>query len=49
MNREILSASDIRIMKELFEERVKELALMLSGDTISLYALDHARSLLENK
>jgi DNA repair protein RecN (Recombination protein N) len=31
------------------EDRIKELALMLSGDTISLYALDHARSLIENK
>ena len=31
------------------EERVKEIALMLSGDKMSLYALEHAKALLENK
>ncbi len=31
------------------EERIKEIALMLSGDKMSLYALEHAKALLENK
>ena len=31
------------------EDRIKELAIMLSGETISLYALEHAKSLLEKK
>lgn len=32
------------------EERIEEVALMLSGDKLSLYALDHAKALLaENK
>ncbi len=31
------------------EQRVEEIALMLSGDKLSLYALEHAKSLLENK
>ncbi|MBQ6783439.1 MAG: DNA repair protein RecN [Acholeplasmatales bacterium] len=31
------------------EERVEEIAKMLSGDTISLYALEHAKELISNK
>lgn len=31
------------------EERVEEVALMLSGDKMSLYALEHAKALLEEK
>ncbi|MDE5715996.1 MAG: hypothetical protein K2I42_07715 [Anaeroplasmataceae bacterium] len=30
-----------------FDERVEEVALMLSGDKMSLYALEHAKALLE--
>lgn len=30
-----------------YDSRVKELAMMLSGDAISLYAIDHAKSLLK--
>ena len=36
-------------IKELNKsERVEEIAKMLSGDSISLYALEHAKELIEN-
>lgn len=31
------------------EERIEEIAKMLSGDTVSLYALEHAKELIEEK
>ena len=31
-----------------FDERVEEIALMLSGDKMSMYALEHAKALLED-
>ena len=37
-------------IKDLYDkDRVEEIAKMLSGDSISLYALSHARELLEKK
>ncbi|MGM9968986.1 MAG: DNA repair protein RecN [Anaeroplasma sp.] len=35
-----------KVDKLSFDERVEEIAIMLSGDKISLYALEHAKSLL---
>lgn len=36
------------LVKDLIgDERIEEIALMLSGDKLSLYALEHAKSLLE--
>ena len=32
-----------------FDKRVEEIAVMLSGDRVSLYALEHAKELLQNK
>ena len=32
-----------------FDERVEEVALMLSGDRMSMYALEHAKALLNEK
>ena len=31
------------------EKRIEEIAVMLSGDRVSLYALEHARELINNK
>ena len=33
----------------VFDERVEEVALMLSGDRMSMYALEHAKALLNEK
>lgn len=42
--------TETKIKDLTYDERVEEIALMLSGDKLSLYALEHAKSLLkENK
>lgn len=43
-NRTVTQITDLDYTK-----RVEEIALMLSGDKLSLYALEHAKSLLNNK
>ena len=37
-----------KVNKLSYDERVKEIASMLSGDKISIYALEHAKELLNN-
>ena len=40
----------ITLIDDLKEERrIEEIAMMLSGDKMSLYALEHAKDLLNNK
>ena len=39
--------TETKIKDLSYDERVEEIALMLSGDKLSLYALEHAKSLLK--
>ena len=48
--KELVDGRTRTLIKDLTkEERIEEIALMLSGDSISLYALEHAKELLNDE